>query len=201
VAKLKHTKNELKKQKEALRSYERYLPTLRLKKQELQMELLQLEVKIEQAAAEEQKFKDSLAEWIQLLSEDWELPDFVAVENVALQVGNIAGVRIPLVKEVVFKETPPDLHMTPVWIDAGVDALKDIVRLHVERKILEEQSGLLNEELETTSQQLNLFEKVKIPEATQNIRVIRVFLDDMLTAEIGRAKMAKNKLRKKESAS
>ena len=37
--KIKHTKNELKAQRDALRRFERYLPTLQLKKQQLQLEV------------------------------------------------------------------------------------------------------------------------------------------------------------------
>ena len=41
MAKIKLTKNELKIQRDALKRFERYLPTLQLKKQQLQMEVRQ----------------------------------------------------------------------------------------------------------------------------------------------------------------
>jgi V/A-type H+/Na+-transporting ATPase subunit D len=47
MAKIKFTKNELKKQKDELKRFQRYLPTLVLKKQLLQMEIRQVEVAIE----------------------------------------------------------------------------------------------------------------------------------------------------------
>ncbi|MFP4153920.1 MAG: V-type ATP synthase subunit D, partial [Alkalispirochaeta sp.] len=40
---VKLTKNELKKQKDALKRFQRYLPTLQLKKQQLQMVIRQVE--------------------------------------------------------------------------------------------------------------------------------------------------------------
>ena len=43
MGRIKHTKTELKAQREALRRYERFLPMLQLKKQQLQMELRQIE--------------------------------------------------------------------------------------------------------------------------------------------------------------
>ena len=45
-----------------------------------------------------------------------------------------------------------------------------------------------------TTQRVNLFEKVKIPEAKEAIRIIRIKLGDEMTAAVGRAKIAKNKL-------
>jgi V/A-type H+-transporting ATPase subunit D len=45
MAGVKLTKNELKKQKDALKRFRRYLPTLQLKKQQLQMVIRQVEVK------------------------------------------------------------------------------------------------------------------------------------------------------------
>ena len=47
MSKIKHTKNELKTQRDALRRFNRYLPTLLLKKQQLQMEMRQLEQRME----------------------------------------------------------------------------------------------------------------------------------------------------------
>ena len=43
MAKIKLTKNELKVQKDALKMYQRYLPTLILKKQQLQSEIRAIE--------------------------------------------------------------------------------------------------------------------------------------------------------------
>ena len=66
-----------------------------------------------------------------------------------------------------------------------------LVRLRAERAVLDEQHRLLAEELRTTSQRVNLFEKVKIPECREHIRVIRIFLGDEQTAGVARAKFAK----------
>ena len=49
------------------------------------------------------------------------------------------------------------------------------------------------DELRTTTQRVNLFEKVKIPEAKENIRIIRIFMGDQQTAAVARSKIAKGK--------
>ena len=58
----------------------------------------------------------------------------------------------------------------------------------------QKQIDLLSTELRTTSQRVNLFEKVKIPEAKNNIRVIGIFLGDQQTAAVVRGKIAKKKI-------
>ena len=59
---------------------------------------------------------------------------------------------------------------------------------------LETQVDLLSKELKTTSQRVNLFEKVKIPEAKENIKRIAIYLGDQQTAAVVRGKIAKNKV-------
>ena len=96
-------------------------------------------------------------------------------------------------KELTFEEILPNLFETSVWIDDGVRVLKQLTRLRVERQIFEEQHRLLGDELRTTTQRVNLFEKVKIPEAKEHIRVIRIFMGDKQTAAVARSKIAKGK--------
>ena len=61
----------------------------------------------------------------------------------------------------------------------GADAavrLREIARLDALEKTLHRQVELLEQELRSTAQRVNLFEKVKIPEAKENIRVIGIYL-------------------------
>ena len=60
------------------------------------------------------------------------------------------------------------------------------------------QVELLGKELRTTSQRVNLFEKVKIPETKENIRRIGIYIGDQQTAAVVRGKIAKKKLANKE---
>lgn len=193
MAKIKYTKNELKAQRDALSRFKRYLPTLQLKKQQLQVELRQLDALIREKAEEETHARDRLAEWVQLFSESIDLSKYLRILDIKTSRGNIAGVNIPVLDEVVYDRETPDLFATPPWIDNGLQVVEQLIRLRVERKILEEQSELLSEELRTTTQRVNLFEKVKIPEAQDHIRTIRIFLGDQQTAAVARSKIAKNK--------
>ena len=193
MAKIKHTKNELKAQRDALKRFTRYLPTLQLKKQQLQLEVRQLEARVEAKRAEEKQRRDELASWVKLFAEpvDWE--KYLRIEEVRRGHNNIAGVNIPTLEALAFARVAPDGFSTPAWFDDGLSMLEALVRLRVERLVLEEQAQLLAAELQTTNQRVNLFEKVKIPAAEENIRVIRIFLGDQMTAEVARSKIAKGK--------
>lgn len=199
MAKIKYTKTELKQQRDALRRFERYLPTLQLKKQQLQMEVRQLELKIEAKAKEEEEARADLAHWVKLYSEPIPFEQYLRIGNVHRSVNNIAGVNIPVLDDVTFERTLPDLFLTPPWLDDGLDMLEKLARLRLERLIIEEQHRLLAQELRITTQRVNLFEKVKIPETRENIRVIRIFIGDQQTAEVARAKMAKDRAMKAEA--
>ncbi len=193
MSKIKHTKNELKAQRDALRRFKRYLPTLLLKKQQLQMEMRQLDQRMEEVDARGRSLDAAQAGWMRLLGGGDALDGLVALQEVKTSAGNIAGVNIPVLQSVVFRPLPRDLYATPAWYDDAAEAIEQRVRLVIEREILAEQHRLLAEELRTTSQRVNLFEKVKIPECQRNIRVIRIFLGDAQTADVARAKLAKSK--------
>ena len=201
MAKIKHTKNELKAQRDALKRYERYLPTLQLKKQQLQLEVRQVEARVEAKRGEEQDLRRALETWVHLYSEPVAWERYLRVRAVREGQGNVAGVAIPLFDGIEFERTTPDHFETPAWVDDGIKMLEQLIQLRIERRILEEQYRLLAEELRTNNQRVNLFEKVKIPEAEEHIRVIRIFLGDQQTAAVVRSKIAKGKMAEKESAS
>ena len=99
-----------------------------------------------------------------------------------------------------FQDIPYSLFEYPLWVDAGLEALKKASVFDAKVKTLQEQIDLLNKELRTTSQRVNLFEKVKIPEAKENIRRIGFYLGVQLTSAVVRGKIAKKKLTKEERA-
>jgi V/A-type H+-transporting ATPase subunit D len=193
MAKIKHTKNELKSQREDLRRYERFLPMLQLKKQQLQMEILQIDGKMAQKKTEEDTLRASLHSWVKLFCQPFDLNGIVRVKEIHTSEGNIAGVVIPVLTDVVMERREYDLFMTAPWVDDAAEFVEKLARLHAELEILEEQRRRIVEELRTTSQRVNLFEKVKIPECREHIRVIKIFLGDQQTAGVVRGKISKRR--------
>lgn len=194
MAKIKHTKNELKAQREALNRFERFLPMLLLKKQQLQAEIQHIDAALAKKRAAEEELLAGIQTWVALFSEDVDLESLISLVRIVSDVGNIAGVPIPIFKEIEVKRETPDLFSTPPWVDDAVDVLEELMALRAEREILAEQRRLISEELRTTSQRVNLFEKVKIPECKENIRVIKIFLGDEQTAAVARGKLAKKRM-------
>ena len=197
---VKLTKNEQKKQKDALKQFQRYLPTLQLKQQQLQAVIRESEQEIAKLKEEQAKAKASLSGWIAVYGENASFPPersigtLVKVDRIEKDRGNIAGVEVPVFRELVFKPIDYDLDFYPLWVDKAIVALRDIAKFDALVRTLEERIELLSAELRTTTQRVNLFEKVKIPEAKENIRVIGIYLQDQQTAAVVRGKIAKKKL-------
>ena len=176
VEKVKYNKTALKAQRDGLAKYEKFLPILQLKKMQLQLVLRQLEPQIEAKVQELSRAAEGIRPWSQLLSDPGvDIKDFLQVQ------------------EVVFQETPYSLFATPSWLDPAIDTMRRLVAAREEIRVLREKEALIREELRTTTQRCNLFEKKLIPELKENIRKIKIFLGDQETAAVGRAKIAKVK--------
>lgn len=198
---IKLTKNELKSQKESLKMYLRYLPTLQLKKQQLQTEIRTIEARAREVRNQRDKLNAEFGEWIAVFGEASVFdPDIVQIRSVRTTTGNIAGVSIPVFDGADFDRSPYDLYLKPLWIDTAADRLEKVLALDLEAKVLDEQVRLLAIELRTTTQRVNLFEKVKIPEAKGHIKKITVYLGDQQVAAVVRGKISKKNLERVEAA-
>jgi V/A-type H+-transporting ATPase subunit D len=202
MAKIKYTKNELKRQKDNLKRFTRYLPTLELKKQQLLVEIRTIQGAVEKLEAEARELEQEVSNWADVFAEDIDLHSMFSVKEIITDTGNIAGIDIPLFKDVIFDDYEYDLFTTPIWVDKAIDVTKSQIRRTAELDILRRQQEIIREELRITVQRIKLFEEVKIPESKENIRVIRIFLGDQMTAAVVRGKIAKAKLesKKKEEA-
>ncbi len=201
---VKLTKNEQKKQKDQLKQYERYLPTLQLKKQQLQVVIRQIEAQLVEYKEKQAQLVQSAQDWISVFGEnsvfdaDKQLDKLVQPDKIVRGEGNIAGVMIPVFQDLTFKNINYSVEDYPLWVDKAVYLLRDSARIDAMMATLRIQVDLLGKELRTTSQRVNLFEKVKIPETKENIRKIGIYIGDQQTAAVVRGKIAKKKLAGKE---
>ena len=195
MAKIKLTKNELKVQKDALKMYRRYLPTLTLKKQQLQLEIRTIEAKAKAVRKERENLEFGFREWIAVFSEMDAFPKgIITVSNIRKGKGNIAGVDIPTFEGADFKRGDYDLYETPLWVDIAANHMEKAMSLDLEAEVLDEQVRLLEIELLSTSQRVNLFEKVKIPETEENIKKISIYMADQQVSAVVRSKISKRKI-------
>ena len=193
--KIKLTKGELKRQRDALRQYERYLPTLQLKKQQLQIESLRQKTVLGEKRFQELTKRTAAEAWAGLLAEPGvDIRSWVRPREVVTTLRNVAGIDLPVFRRLEFEPAEYDLFITPLWVDAAIKALRDLVMLREEISILEKGLALLRDELRVTTQRVNLFEKIKIPQAREAIRRIRIYIGDQTANAVGRSKIAKRKL-------
>ena len=195
MAKIKLTKNELKVQKDALKMYRRYLPTLTLKKQQLQTEIRTIEAKAKAVRKEKDELEKAFSDWIAVFSETDAFPQgVITVSNIRKGKGNIAGVDIPTFEGADFSRGDYDLYETPLWVDIAANNMERAMLLDLEVEVLEEQVKLLEAELLATSQRVNLFEKVKIPQTEANIKKISIYMADQQVSAVVRSKISKRKI-------
>ena len=201
MAKIKLTKNELKVQKDALKMYQRYLPTLTLKKQQLQSEIRGIEAKAKAVRRQKEELEKEFEQWIAVFSEADAFPKgIITVANIRRGTGNIAGVTIPIYEGADFSRGDYDLYETPLWVDLAADHMEKAMELDLKAEVLEEQVRLLQKELLTTSQRVNLFEKVKIPETRENIKKISIYMADQQVSAVVRSKISKKKIAQANAA-
>ena len=197
--KIKLTKSELKTQRLELQRYQRFLPTLQLKKQQLQGQVERVREDFRSLEQQEQEFREELDAWIALFAEDQDLASLLQVQKVRIVEHNVVGLRIPGLEDIEFEEPNLDVFRSPPWVDDALDVLKKAVGMELRKRLLRRELDLLQAELRKTSQRVNLFEKIKIPECRENIRIIQIALGDLQTMAVARAKLAKAKMQERSS--
>ncbi|GMO44822.1 MAG: V-type ATP synthase subunit D [Treponemataceae bacterium] len=201
MATIKLTKNELKSQKDALKRFQRYLPTLTLKKQQLQTEIRAIDARAREVRARRVALEKEFNAWIAVFGErEAFTSETVTVRNIRKSTGNIAGVAIPVYQGADFSRGEYDLYAAPLWIDLAAARMEEVLSLDLEASVLDEQVALLSKELRVTTQRVNLFEKVKIPETRGNIKKITVYLGDQQVAAVVRGKISKRTLERAAQA-
>ncbi|MBD3264576.1 MAG: V-type ATP synthase subunit D [Candidatus Omnitrophica bacterium] len=197
MGKIRITKQELRKQKDSLARFRRYLPTLQLKKKQLQRQIIKIHQQINEVTRQKDDFREKLVKWINVFSQANPIGEVLSIETIRVSEGNVAGVGLPVFEGVEFRQSEYDLLATPLWVDSGIEAVKEMISYEARLIVLHKQLEALKEELRVTNQRVNLFEKVKIPEAEENIRVIHIYLGERRTAAVVRGKIAKAKIEQK----
>jgi len=195
VAKVKLTRGELKRQRDALSQFQRYLPTLQLKKQQLQLEILRLAGFLQDRKKAWTKKREEVRVWIGLLADPAvDVAPWIKPREVVTRARNVAGVDVPVFVTARFEPAEYDFFSAPLWIDTAIEQLRILASGEAEIKVTEEGLAILRRELRHTAQRVNLFEKVKIPETRHAIRLIKIYIGDQMANAVGRSKIAKKKI-------
>jgi V/A-type H+-transporting ATPase subunit D len=196
VAEVKFTKTELRVQQLKLDRLRKYLPTLQLKKAMLQMEVNQAQAEIKALIGQFAASQEKVGKYSALLTERsaTDLFSAVKVHQVERLNENVAGVEIPNFEKIIFEPAAYSLFDTPLWFESAILGIKELITIREKIKIAEEKKRALEKELREVSIRVNLFEKILIPRALENIKKIKIFLGDQQLAAVSQAKVAKKKI-------
>jgi V/A-type H+-transporting ATPase subunit D len=201
--KIKFTRTELKLQRDKLARFKRYLPTLKLKQQQVQASIVQTRQMFRETQEAVNETEETISAYDGLFNDvaGVNFTKLATPDSIDTTTHSIAGVYVPQFKTIVFPKPQFSLFGTAPWVDRALADLKTLNRQTAELDILRECLDLLMAELKKVMQRVNLFEKVMIPSTHENIRRIRIALGDQMTAGVARAKIAKAKLEQKEHRS
>ena len=200
MAKVALNKSSLNKEKRSLKTYNRYLPALELKRQQLMMERKKAEEALAQTREELADVERLVHQQLPMLARrDVPVDNLVRVTEVRLTQENIVGTSVPLVEHVEIALTPYSDLAKPHWVDYLVELLQQMVRLKIELQVRQLRHQELDKATRTTSQRVNLFSKVLIPRTRKNIQKIQVYMSDQDRASVMNAKLSKGKVLAQEA--
>jgi V/A-type H+/Na+-transporting ATPase subunit D len=201
MGKLVLSKSGLQKQRENMRLYERVLPSLELKRMQLTSELKRARQALVDVQAETEKRLREVSLQLPMLADgETDLAGLVQVESVDIQEENVVGVRLPRLVGIQCRITDYAMLARPHWVDMLVAQLERMVTQKALVQVTADRVRLLEVASRKVTQRTNLFEKILIPRAKDNIRKIRIYLADADRASVVRSKITKRIRRKQAQA-
>ena len=195
------SKSALQQQRNKLQLFQRFLPSLELKRQQLTAEYkktLQVLAEAEQGADQASR---SLTALLPILgSSSMKLSGLVRVQRVDVAEEDVLGLHLPALRDVEFVTAEYSLLATPFWMDALVTCLKEVVTYRIRLQVYRQRVTRMQGAVRRLAQRVNLFEKVLIPDAKQNVAHIQIFLSDIARAAVVTSKIAKAKHVREQAA-
>jgi V/A-type H+-transporting ATPase subunit D len=174
--KYQYNKTSLNDLNRQLKVREKALPTIKSKESALRAEVKKAKNEAEWLFAEMERQIAAYAD-IAALWNEFD-PTLISVEDIELATSKIAGVQIPILDSVIFKEKPYSLFNRPFWFPDGIRILKDLATIGLKSEVYYQKMNLLEKARKTTTQKVNLYEKVQIPGYNEAIRKIKRFMED-----------------------
>lgn len=174
--KFQYNKTSLGELGKQLKMRQKALPTIKSKESALRSEVKRAKDMVQQYNEEE---KQLIARYDYMIALWGEFDaSILSIRDVVLTEQKIAGVRIPILQDVLFEEKVFDLFSSPAWYSDGLQLLKEIATLGIRREVFNRQMQLLDYARRKTTQKVNLYEKVQIPGYEDAIRKIKRFMED-----------------------
>ncbi len=180
-----------------MKAFRQFVPALDLKRKQLLAARQETNVLLQSSQQGLSELHQQVAEKLPMLAgSDIEIGNLLQVKRVEVEYINLVGLELPQLSYFDVEIDQYSRLVLPHWVDNVLLLQQQALKLQVEMQIYQQRLQLLEEGLRKTTQRLNLFDKVLIPEAQANIRKIRIALSDAERAGVVRAKIAKNKRRR-----
>jgi len=196
--KFQYNKTSLQQLNKQLKMRLRALPTLQSKEAALRMEVKRAKKQSEELV---EKLETSMKEYdamVRLWSEFEE--DLITVKDVKMTVKKIAGVKTPILEDVIFEIQEFSLFNKPSWFLSGVQIIESLVKISIESEVFLRKMELLDFARKKTTQKVNLYEKVQIPGYDEAISKVKRFLEDEENLSKSSQKIVKKRQQQKEAA-
>jgi V/A-type H+/Na+-transporting ATPase subunit D len=201
MAKLKLSKHALHDQQEQLKLYQRLLPSLDLKRRQLTMEAKKAQEDYAAAQSAVDALETRIGEELPMLADkEFRLGGLVKLNSYKVVEQNVVGVKLPFLDSIDCTVVDYSRLATPPWVDTLVQRLKEAAEQRMRTEIAGERQRILQIQVRRITQRVNLFEKILIPTAKQNIQKIRIFLGDAERASVVTSKLAKKKQQQQREA-
>jgi V/A-type H+-transporting ATPase subunit D len=191
MIKFQYNKTSLNDMSKQLRMRTRALPTIKSKESALRLEVKKAKDEAQRVAGQLEALMARYDYMVTLWGEFD--PELLRVSDVRMRVSKIAGVRIPVLDQVLFEQKPYDLFSSPLWIADGIDVLKELSEKGLQRELLTRRMELLDRARKKTTQKVNLYEKVQIPGYQEAMLKIKRFLEDEENLSKSSQKIVKNR--------
>lgn len=187
-------KTVLKQRRDQLSTFQRFLPSLDLKRQQLIADSQRAQRVLRATEQEIDELLDSQEGLFALLGASKQnMSGLVTVESVTVSDENVLGVKLPVLGQIRFRRNEYSMLAKPFWVDFLVELLEKTASLYLRRENERARVARLQEAVRRITQRVNLFEKVLIPQAENDIQRIKIYLADTERAAVVRSKIAKAK--------
>ncbi|SLN31812.1 V-type ATP synthase subunit D [Ruegeria meonggei] len=194
MARLQLNKSSLARQQMQLKSYERFLPSLDLKRQQLMAERAKARTDVMRLQQEVRDLAQQVGEKLPMLAQQGvDLNGLVELKDYKVTEVNVVGVKMPALDRIEVAVRPYSLLAKPHWVDATAQLLHDMIEARLRVTVAKARVKIFDKAVATITQRVNLFEKVLIPRAKANIKKIRIYLSDEQMQAVVRSKISKRK--------
>jgi V/A-type H+-transporting ATPase subunit D len=194
MPKVKLSKSALQVQRTQLQLYQKLLPSLDMKRRQLTLEHERARTDYQRAHGAVHELEANVGRELPMLAgDDLDLTGLVRLKKCVLTEENVAGIRLPVLRGIEVEVADYSLMARPAWVDQLVTRLKMAAEQRMRLEVASRRVELLGKSVRQITQRVNLFERILIPEAKNNIRRIRIFLGDLERDAVVRSKLAKSR--------